>query len=268
MVIAVPRVARGQRPVYLNGDLWRGTFLRAWREQHWVTPSLNEDVATDTVTLALSKASLIGDNVITTLRQRFPDRLRHLDEVQRLSLATAVVEGQVTNRRMQEISERHPRDLTLMFRDLVSQGFLVPHGERKGTYYSIAEQVAASASDTRSEPRSTSQVISDTSSVITRVEPEPTQKPLASLEITDAIRAVRESQRARPAVVKQAIIDACGDRWLSMAELAEAIGRSVTAIRARYVTPLVREGRLEREHASATNSTQRYRAIAPTSEPS
>lgn len=39
MVIRVPRAGREQKPVYINGDMWNGTFRRNWEGDYHCTPS-------------------------------------------------------------------------------------------------------------------------------------------------------------------------------------------------------------------------------------
>ena len=39
MVITVPRASREQRPVYINGDIFKGTFRRTWEGDYHCTPS-------------------------------------------------------------------------------------------------------------------------------------------------------------------------------------------------------------------------------------
>lgn len=39
MVITVPRASREQRPVYINGDIFKGTFRRNWEGDYHCTPS-------------------------------------------------------------------------------------------------------------------------------------------------------------------------------------------------------------------------------------
>ena len=38
MVITVPRASREQRPVYINGDIFKGTFRRNWEGDYHCTP--------------------------------------------------------------------------------------------------------------------------------------------------------------------------------------------------------------------------------------
>ena len=40
MVITVPRAIRDQKPVYINGDIFKGTFRRNWEGDYHCTPTI------------------------------------------------------------------------------------------------------------------------------------------------------------------------------------------------------------------------------------
>jgi len=55
---------------------------------------------------------------------------------------------------------------------------------------------------------------------------------------------VRVTQRASPEIVRAVILALCEDRFLSLKELSELLDRKTEALRASYVTPMLREGLL------------------------
>lgn len=70
---------------------------------------------------AITTLSLFPVEVGEELERRFPGRLAALDQEARLTLATPLLEERVSNNRLQELTERHPNDLTEMLRRLVHQ---------------------------------------------------------------------------------------------------------------------------------------------------
>ena len=114
-------------------------IMNAWKAQHWRAPSLEEDRTLNVVSLRLDMASLLPNEVLERLDQKFPESFRRLRDKQRMALVTAEVEGAVTNGRMQELCGDHPRDLTALLQDLVSQGFLEQNGAKRGTWYTPAK---------------------------------------------------------------------------------------------------------------------------------
>jgi hypothetical protein len=57
-------------------------------------------------------------------------------------LVTAHVEGDVSNRRLQEICEEHPANLSRLLRGLVAGGFLLQDGQKRWTSYRLPENTA------------------------------------------------------------------------------------------------------------------------------
>lgn len=60
-------------------------------------------------------------------------------------------------------------------------------------------------------------------------------------------------------VTREKVLRLCRGRYLSSAQLAELLGKSVNTIRAHYVYPLVREGLLEPKYPGGRKSNQAYR---------
>jgi predicted HTH transcriptional regulator len=112
-------------------------ILEAWREQHWRAPLLEEQLSPEMTTLRLSMMSLFPAVVIDQMEEQFGDRYRALPELDRLALATACAEGQVTNERLREMSNAHPSDLTVLLRRLVDTGYLDRQGSGRGASYQL-----------------------------------------------------------------------------------------------------------------------------------
>ncbi|MBF0115877.1 MAG: putative DNA binding domain-containing protein [Magnetococcales bacterium] len=112
-------------------------IVQAWHEQHWRVPLLEEDYELYETCLTLNTLSLLPVEVGEALEQRFPGQLAALTQEGRLALATAFLEGRVSNSRLQELTECHPNDLTEMLRGLVRAGYLESHGKQRWTWYAL-----------------------------------------------------------------------------------------------------------------------------------
>ncbi len=208
-------------------------ILRAWREQSWRAPSLTEDPELDTTTLDLRMVHLFPEEVLAELEQRFGAAFRNLDETRRLALATAASEGRVSNGRMQELSDAHPRDLTLLLTELVQREMLEPHGGRRSRWYELR--------------RSFTHTITHPGQTITHGSTQTITHGGQAITPTDAaVAAVRHSAVASPDDVRAAILALCAVEPRRVADLAQALGRSRRTIAENYVRALVREGRLLR----------------------
>ena len=256
-------------------------ILRAWHEQHWSHPKLQEQVELARTRLQLPLVSLFPEQVQQELSRSVPN-YEQRDEIDRLILVVAATEGRVTNTGMQERCTEHSRDLTSRLKALVEEGVLTPHGERKGRSYTLAEHFAGT-----SNPHS-SGTSGDSSGTLNKEDlndtswdspgtPDPnssgtsdphssgTSDPHSSgtfldedtEEVLQRIRAT--GWIARP-VAQQAVLRLCRDRWVTLDQFAEALHRAPDTVQRSYVTPLVKSGQLERRHSKPNHPQQAYRA--------
>lgn len=85
---------------------------QGWQSQHWRLPSIREQVQPDRVRVILPMVSLLPEDSLRRLRKVFGAKFNRLNSAEVQALVTAELEGSVSNRRLQEICEEHPADLT------------------------------------------------------------------------------------------------------------------------------------------------------------
>lgn len=112
-------------------------IVKGWKSQNWRPPGIREQFQPDRVKLILPMVSLIPDHSSVKLHQLFGDKWHHLPSGERLALAIADTEGDVTNVRLREVTANHPADLTKMLQGLVRKGFLVSDGKRRWSRYKL-----------------------------------------------------------------------------------------------------------------------------------
>jgi predicted HTH transcriptional regulator len=149
VVVQVPRASRRDRPVYAGTNP-----LAGWRSQHWRSPKIEETVQPDRVRLLLPMVSLIPPEVEAELRERFGERFAKLDTTAVQAVVTASVEGAVTNGRMQEITDAHPKDITVVLQSLVREGFLEQQNQRRWASYRLARDSPRAPPNRRLTPPS------------------------------------------------------------------------------------------------------------------
>ena len=66
MVIHVPRAGREQKPVYINGDMWSGTFRRNWEGDYHCTPSEIRAMLRDEPENGFNQAPATGREICST----------------------------------------------------------------------------------------------------------------------------------------------------------------------------------------------------------
>ncbi len=222
-------------------------IVQAWREQHWRTPLLEEDHELYETRLTLTTLSLFPVEVVEDLEHRFPGRLASLDQDGRLALATALLEGRVSNNRLQELTERHPSDLTEMLRRLVREGFLESHGKQRWTWYSVYPGVLRESAIERFVALPQGSVGLPPSSVglppdSVALAGESVDLPRDLLERADAIRARGKVDKG---TVCEVILALCEGRHISLRTLSGLLGRVPDYLRWNFVRELVQSGQLE-----------------------
>ncbi len=112
--------------------------LENWKSQHYRAPELEESMEPEETTIRLRTVSLLPEETLTELRMRLGEAFEGLDEHSRVALATAEIEGFVTNGRLRRITGTHPRDITVLLGKLVGADMLVRDGRGRATSYRLA----------------------------------------------------------------------------------------------------------------------------------
>ncbi len=225
----------------------------SWHAQHWKSPSLRETYRPDRVILELPLVSMIPDPVLRELERRFGDDLKKLEGDSLQVLVAALMEGEISNQRLQELLTLHRADITTMLRDLVKQGFLVASGLGRGTRYSLPVM-----------PESDEGMIPHVGSISPHVGSLPDDVgSLASALIErnqvyalldDADRGVLDQVLAGQVprdVTRKAILILCRDRFLTARQLGDYLQRNPDGLRDRFLVEMVASGQLEQRFPDA-----------------
>lgn len=264
---------------------------RSWHAQLWQPPSLKETLRPDRVILTLPLISVMPEDVMARLQQRFGQAFEALSPDEAQTLVITALEQQVTNRRLQEMLTLHRVDITQMLSGLVEKGMLVPHGRSRGAYYTLpiepldgvrAEIVAThtpSTSNTMSPHSEGSSPHADT--MFPHSEPSSPHKgatfphsdgssPHSDADEHDPAWAglqriaapVAAAKRTPPETMQATLLQLCQGRFLTLRQLSELLQRSPKNIGERHVAPLVKAGKLELRYPNVPNHRQQgYRTV-------
>jgi ATP-dependent DNA helicase RecG len=238
------------------------TILHAWREQQWRLPIVRRDLDLVETSLELRQDSLLPDESVAALTAEWGGTFVGLDAIGRLAMATAHAEGVVSHARLRELTDLHPRDLTLALYQLVQRELLEPMGKGTGRSYRLRSapldlQVGLFDGPSRSETL-------DAGSELTRAESEEVAQrseevAQRSEEVLDDVSAVASSEWAPRAMVRGAILTVCAGEFRTVAEVASQLHRTTRAVRVP-IASLVRDGLLELLHPETLNHPkQAYR---------
>ena len=144
-----PFIQKMFRMIGFGENIGSGFFkiLKAWKEQQWAVPILEERFVTNEVVLKLNMISLVPEVYMGKLKEIYGNSLDLLNADEIKILVTAITEDEVTNARMQCITNLHPNDITEMLRSMVNRGFLIEEGFGRGKKYMINEEFCYEDSD-------------------------------------------------------------------------------------------------------------------------
>jgi ATP-dependent DNA helicase RecG len=232
-----------------------------WKSQHWRAPLLSTQSQPDRVMLSLPMVSLLPEEALAALRAKFKDRFSGLSSQEALALATALIEGEVTNTRMQDLVVNHPAEITKLLQGLVARGFLMAEDRRRWTRYRLPGPMAEprdlfSLESLQSGEPSSSPLAARSSPLAASSSPfAASSSPLAAkMEELRAIAApVAGKGRASQDEMRQVICELCRHQSLTLANLADLLDRNAQGLRNKYLTPMVREGSLRLRYPAAPN---------------
>ena len=137
-----PKIQTILRLIGLGENIGSGfpTILKAWNQQHWRLPQLEENIKLNIVILNLWMVSLIPEDCITKIKEIYGNKFDYLEELEILAIVTAYLEGRVTNSRLQTICNNHPNDITKVLYGLVQKEFLIEEGYGRGKVYYINKE--------------------------------------------------------------------------------------------------------------------------------
>lgn len=108
-----------------------------WREKHWRVPFIRVVSKPDRVLLTLPMVSLIPAETLAQLKRSFGQVIDTLKPIELQALATAQLEGSVTNGRLQELVHDHRFDITKALQHLCELELLSSDNKRRWTTYRL-----------------------------------------------------------------------------------------------------------------------------------
>ncbi|MDN7670335.1 MULTISPECIES: RNA-binding domain-containing protein [Burkholderia cepacia complex] len=264
-----------------------------WKEQSWRMPVVHEKREPEQTLFELRMASLLPVEMVAQLEATHGAKFAELSALEKLIVVTASVEGYVDHKRIREITDEHPADITKTLSKLSREGLLSATGHGRGTVYFDTRQLDELLADAEAEvfaapagglsTRPLAEVFAPE-----RVAPqppnldsgglgassegfEPSSEGLISLPTAslDGARLVVLSRypgglpgKMKPEALRELILELCAIEALSLRDLAALLDRSPDFIRIQYIRPLVVEGLIVPEFPDRPrHPAQRYRRI-------
>jgi len=134
-----PRIQTMFRMIGYGDNIGSGfpTILSAWGEENWRKPDLSVNEELHQVDLKLWMISLMPQECTEYLQQLFSSEYCKLSNNEQIILATAYLEGSVTNSRLQAMLGLHSTEIGHILSELVESSMLVANKKGRWTSYSI-----------------------------------------------------------------------------------------------------------------------------------
>lgn len=100
------------------------TIKKAWKEQEWTIPDLEESFGPDRVELTLRTIPLLPEESILFIKSTLNEAYKDLDKDEIMALAAAHQEGYITNNRLQQLIDNHSLHSNKVLSKLVNMGYL------------------------------------------------------------------------------------------------------------------------------------------------
>ena len=134
-----PRIQTMFRMIGLGDNIGSGfpTILSTWTQESWRKPDLSENLESHQVELRLWMISLMPEECSEYLIHLYGQEYVSLSANEQIVLATAYLEKEVSNQRLQAVLDLHPTDIGKLLSGLVQKGMLVVNSKGRWSTYKI-----------------------------------------------------------------------------------------------------------------------------------
>ncbi|MDE6717011.1 MAG: putative DNA binding domain-containing protein [Muribaculaceae bacterium] len=220
-------------------------ILKGWRSAKWRRPYIEERTLPDKVELYLPMESLISDDTLHALHDKFGNQIENLDHNGLSILSSAYIDEFVTNNSLRNQLELHPADITKLLKELVKANLLVPSGFGRGTMYYLNHDYQLSTNVPSLDVPSPD-------------VPSP-DVPSADVLSPDVLSPDVPSQVIVSPQEEKMVLEYCV-QWRNATEIAHQIGRNRQHTQKRIIKKLLALGLLAMEYPdSPTSPKQRYK---------
>jgi len=115
-------------------------IMMGWEEAHWRKPFLQINTQPDRVQLTLPMFSIIPDEVLNKLNLFFGD-VTQLTPDELTVLSFCLIEGSISNHRLQYVLGKHSADITELLKKLCVEGYLESDNNGRWTTYKLFQKV-------------------------------------------------------------------------------------------------------------------------------
>jgi predicted HTH transcriptional regulator len=252
-----------------------------WKQHHWKRPALTEEFQPERTTLTLLPTSLMPNDIVKYIERVLKDRFHLLSPDELLILVTAYQEKSVNNVRLQELTNKYPREINKLLSDLVEEGLLLTQGTGRGTTYILSEVFTDQDDKTKHVTNKKEVIRGITGDDLGHNEDSlgnngnnlgnseiylgNSEENLGHTEPEDLMeisKIAREKKRLHPEVLRDLILSLCSNQFLTISELSRYLARNTDGLRKNHVKKLVETNQLELRYPKTPNHRhQAYKTV-------
>ena len=124
-------------------------IMTGWQESHWRKPFLEIENQPDRVKLTLPMFSVIPEAVLNELNEIFQD-VSQLSVDELTALSFCLIEGSISNQRLQYVLSIHSSDITSLLKKLCVNNYLISDNNGRWTTYKLKSKVDTSKEEEES----------------------------------------------------------------------------------------------------------------------
>ena len=225
-------------------------IMSAWASAHWRKPFISMTNRPDRVCLDLKMEVLLPKDSLEHLEYIFGKDVRNMYGDALVILSTAEIEGVVSNLRLQGLLNKHSSEISIMLKDLCSQGYLNPENKGRWTSYHLNKGIGLKQGSLFENLDGHLNEKMDTSD---KKDGHLNEKMDTSDKKDGHLG--RNMQEIKSSELKSYIVEICSSRYLTIEEIAVKTRRTSKYLKNKIVSQLLKDGLLERLYPTTPNHT-------------
>ena len=221
-------------------------IMSAWASAHWRKPFISMTNRPDRVCLDLKMEVLLPKDSLEHLEYIFGKDVRNMYAL--VILSTAEIEGVVSNLRLQGLLNKHSSEISIMLKDLCSQGYLNPENKGRWTSYHLNKGIGLKQGSLFENLDGHLNEKMDTSD---KKDGHLNEKMDTSDKKDGHLG--RNMQEIKSSELKSYIVEICSSRYLTIEEIAVKTRRTSKYLKNKIVSQLLKDGLLERLYPTTPN---------------
>ncbi|MEA3499110.1 MAG: putative DNA binding domain-containing protein [Campylobacterota bacterium] len=223
-----------------------------WNSQNWTKPLIYEKTEIEQTLVELRMINLLDDEVMDELVDLYGDDLKSLSQNEITILATAHLEDGTNHKRVLELLDLHPADVSNILKKLVNELFLISNGVGRGTIYQ-ARGVNDEARGVNDEARGVNEN-KESLNIYYSLDDLPQN---TSNTIIQILEPIKNKQRLKKEIMHETILDICSLGYFSPDLLSKLISKSKDTIKDN-LSNLSNSGKLIKLYELSSHPKQAY----------